>query len=200
VGLPLGIAASSSEIGPRPDPVFDDQDFDQSKGVSGFENHWYSKHLTAMDEPLLANLSLRDRDAIIYRWLWLPSFNHPVYVRIDRSHGGARLHLIVLSGLGGYGPGHVAIEKSIPLHRDEWERIAQKLNEMGYWSMPTHEKRNFGVQDATHLVWEGVGPGNYHVIVREYPVPRNEVSFFLSLVERAGIDTRKIGEKSPALR
>src|SRR5262249_23314882 len=161
-------------------------------GLSRFEDHWYSKHLTAMDEPLLGSSTRQDRDTTVYRWLWLPSFNHPIYVRIDSSHAGAELHLIVLDGQGGYEPGRVVIEKTTPLRRDEWERIAQEVQGMGYWARSTHETRDFGVQDGTHMVWEGVGPRDYHVIVRKSPIPRNEVSFFVSLLQRAGVEARTV--------
>ena len=49
-----------------------------------FVDDWYSKHLDAMGEPSLLALSQRDRDVTVYRLLWLPSFDHPVCVRIER--------------------------------------------------------------------------------------------------------------------
>ena len=53
--------------------------------INDFEVEWYSKQLVAMGERPLWKLTQGDREATVYRLLWLPSFHHPVCVRIDRS-------------------------------------------------------------------------------------------------------------------
>jgi hypothetical protein len=53
---------------------------------------WYSKHLTAMGEPSLLEVSRQDATVEVYRFLWLRSFHHPISVRlIFRKDGTAML-------------------------------------------------------------------------------------------------------------
>ncbi len=61
---------------------FPDRVFYQEKDRNDFDVEWYSKQLKAMNAPSLWKLSRRDRSATVYRFLWLPSFDHPVSVRI----------------------------------------------------------------------------------------------------------------------
>src|SRR5262249_15746244 len=53
-----------------------------------FRVEWYSKHLAAMGEPSLLELSRADA----YRFLWLRSFHHPISARlVVRNDGTATL-------------------------------------------------------------------------------------------------------------
>src|SRR5688572_20568151 len=61
---------------------FPDRIFDEEQRVDDLVDTWYSKHLRAMGEPSLVSLSSRGpRDIEAYRFLWLPTWGHPVAVR-----------------------------------------------------------------------------------------------------------------------
>src|SRR4051812_14323979 len=53
--------------------------------LSDFEDKWFSKHLSAAEEPSLFEQSLKPPPSIArsYRFTWLPSFHAPITVRID---------------------------------------------------------------------------------------------------------------------
>ena len=113
-GMAVITAFASSSYSARQPALFFPL-LDERKDLSSFDELWYSKHLEAMGESSLWKLSQRDRDATVYRLLWLPSFHHPVCVRIATTGGGTKLHARVLDGKGGYEPGRVAIDRNITL-------------------------------------------------------------------------------------
>src|SRR5262249_41516571 len=90
-------ASSSAALRP-PTRYFPKLAFGEEADAADFVTDWYSSHLRAMGEPSLWVLSRKDSGATVYRLLWLPSFHHPVCVRISRAAGGARLHVKVLDG------------------------------------------------------------------------------------------------------
>ncbi|REJ74837.1 MAG: hypothetical protein DWQ30_20035 [Acidobacteria bacterium] len=49
-----------------------------------FRREWYSKHLSALQEPSLQAVA-RDPRAEVYRFLWLRSFDQPVALRVHLS-------------------------------------------------------------------------------------------------------------------
>ena len=67
------------------EPFFPDRIFDRDKEENDFFVEWYSKHLKAMKEPSLWKLAQNDRSAIVYRFLWLPTFDRPVSIRLVKS-------------------------------------------------------------------------------------------------------------------
>jgi hypothetical protein len=131
---------------------------------------WYSKYLAAMNEDSLRALSRRHPNATIYRLLWLPTFHHPVSVRIERAGEGARLYGKVLDGKGGYDPGQLAIDRSLTLDAQRWNRLEQLLDESAYWELPTRLADDGGC-DGDQLIVEGVRAGKYHVVDRWDPDP-----------------------------
>ncbi len=74
-------------------------------------------------------LAERGRAQTVYRLLWLPSFHHPVCVRIERVGDGARLHARVLDGKGGYDPGTIAIDRTLTLTAEQWNQLERRLDE-----------------------------------------------------------------------
>ena len=167
-------ALASSSFRPRPPALyFPKLAFDDNQDHSDFVRKWYSGHLLAMGEPSLWKLSRSHRNAAVYRLLWLPSFHHSVGVRIDRTPEGAKLHVTVLDGQGGYDPGLVAIERNVMLAEDEWKNLNDYLEKAGFWAMPTRLENDDGC-DGDQLVVEGVSAGRYHVVDRWMPEPAYE--------------------------
>src|SRR5271166_4529571 len=80
------------------EPFFPDLVFDTDREGNDFIVEWYSKHLKAMKEQSLWKLSQKDRSSTVYRFLWLPTFHHPVSVRLVRSSEGVILHAVSLDG------------------------------------------------------------------------------------------------------
>jgi hypothetical protein len=93
--------------------------------VSKVENDWYPRHWEAADEPSLNERSNSPAAAetSTLRFTWLPSFQHPVIVRIERTGNEARLVAKQLSGQGGYEPGTIEREVRRPLSAAEVAKL-----------------------------------------------------------------------------
>ncbi|MFI5456796.1 MAG: hypothetical protein ACHRXM_15220, partial [Isosphaerales bacterium] len=180
--------ASSSYSARQPAPFF--PLLDEKKDLSPFDELWYSKHLYAMAEPSLWKLSQRDRDATVYRLLWLPSFHHPVSVRIARTAEGAKLHVRVLDGKGGYEPGRVAIDRNITLADEERKNLDRYLERASFWTMSTRPADDGGVEDGDQLIVEGIRGGTYHVVDRQMPDPAYE-KLCRHMLDLTGLDVQK---------
>jgi hypothetical protein len=155
---------ASSDFFRRSAPFFPDMAFGGDKSDSDFSARWYSEHLQAMDEPSLWMLSRRDPNATVYRLLWLPTADHTVCVRIERTREGAKLRARVLNGMGGYAPGQIAIDRRITLVADQLSVLDRCLKQTAFWNMPT-VLGDLGL-DGDQLIIEGVTLGKYHVVDR----------------------------------
>lgn len=90
-----------------------------------FRSEWYGKHLAAMEEPSLYELSARGRTAL--RFLWLRTFDHPIAVRLQRDATAPKLVAVSLSGEGGYEPGHVVRRIEREIEEADWRRVEAAL-------------------------------------------------------------------------
>jgi hypothetical protein len=168
----------ATSVATADEPFFPDRVFDTHEATKGFDRNdfivrAYSKHLKAMKEPSLWKLSQKDRKAIIYRFLWLPSFHRPVSVRLVKTDAGAVLHAVELDGKGGYEPGKIAVRKRITLSDKQWEETQRRLDKTKFWAMPTEDHERGGV-DGDQLILEGVMAGKYHIVDRWSPEAGNE--------------------------
>jgi hypothetical protein len=152
----------------------------------------YSEFLAAMDEPSLWVPSARGGAAASYRLLWLPSFHHPICVRIDRTGRSARLRAVVLDGKGGYEPGLIAIDRTITFGDDQWMRLESRFGGADFWSIPTDEGETSST-DGDRLIVEGVSQTRYHVVDRKEP-DRTYEELCRSMLELSGLRVRAVWE------
>ncbi len=155
-----------------------------------FSADWYSSQLYAAGEPSLWLLSRQDSEATVFRFLWVPSFDHSVCVRIARKKNGAILRAVVLDGLGGYDPGQVGIDKTVELNEAQWKELESHLEAAAFWKIPTKDPDEEGGSDGDRCVIEGVKDGLYHVVDRMDTIPTYHAlcRFMLDLT---GLKTRK---------
>src|SRR6185312_3628112 len=175
IGAALALIAGtalSSDLGRTATPFFPKPVPRANDRLSPFEIRWASKHLYSMGEPSLTALASRDREATVCRLLWLPSFHHPVSVRIERNRRGAMLRVVVLDGAGGYEPGRIAIDRQLPLRDDQWLALQTRLDRVSFWTMPA--RINDGGVDGDRVTVECVNAGKYHVVNRYEPAPAFE--------------------------
>jgi len=130
-------------------------------------------------------LSQRDPDATVYRLLWLPTFHHPVCVRIVRTGESAQLRAKVLDGRGGYERGQIAIDRSITLDVEQWKEFNRHLEKAAFWDMPSEIKLDGFIVDGDSLTLEGVKGGICHEVRRTIPDPSYEAlcSYMLELTQ-----------------
>jgi Leucine Rich Repeat (LRR) protein len=134
------------------------------KGViSNYSVDWYSEDLYAMKEPSLWSLSKEDPKAVVLCFVWLPSFDPSVAVRVVLSDQGAKLHAVQLDAVSGYLGGKPTVRKSVTLTREQCAELKRLVDDAGFWSMPSNCVEH-GVEDGASYVFEGVNEGKYHVV------------------------------------
>lgn len=137
--------------------------------LSGFEDSWYSKHLTAAREPTL----YRDPRAVgvvpsaSLRFTWLRSFDAPVIVRVETQGNRTRLFAKRLSGAGGYGPGEVDRTVERDLTSREIGSLNRTLARVRLFAQPMADC-NMGC-DGAEWIFEGADGSGYHFMSRWSP-------------------------------
>lgn len=134
--------------------------------VSGVESalssiNWYSKHLRALNEPVLSD-TLPTK---IYRFTYLPTFDNPIVIRLENHNDIVSIHWKVSNGAGGYEPGEVIVNESKELTTEEWRLIENKINSIDFWKLPTAEKGIMGT-DGSRWILEGKYFVKYKVVDR----------------------------------
>jgi hypothetical protein len=128
----------------------------------------YSRHLKALREPSLWELSQADPNAEVYRFLWLRSLRHPIAIRVVvRSNGSGWIHSRMTTGKGGSEPGRITHSSVSWLRKARTRAWLTAFESADFWSLPT-------LLDAVHVdgaewIFEGVRNGRYHVIDRWSP-------------------------------
>ena len=149
--------------------------------VDEFRRGWYSKHFVAARESPLFGSDAQTA----YRLTFLPSFSHPLIVRIEERTEGSLVVAKELDGAGGYDPGEVLIEKHRPLARGEWERLVAEIDAMQFWQTPTHACAGRSHHhDGAVWILEGNRGGEYQLSEWHWP----ECSVCLQLLELSELD------------
>jgi hypothetical protein len=149
-----------------------------------FRVNWYVPHLLSMQEQPLYP-AVVDRPAV-YRLLFLPTFGHPVVVRLTEAAGGGwRVVCKRSDGRGGYGPGPLVSQQERDLLPAEARQLGRLLEGAGFWVTPSF-KETEGL-DGSQAVLEGVCEGRYHVVDRWSPrgTPYAELVQFLLKLGRS---------------
>jgi hypothetical protein len=148
------------------------------------EPHRFEKLLAAFHEPDLCRGRIEEH-AHSYRFLWIPTFDHPVFMRVDiGGDGNATLQTKALSGAGGYELGRLETAQPRRLVFEEESTLYSTLADMGFWTLPTRVKNPYAiVLDGTTWVIEGVRDGKCHVVTRDAsPLAEVFTDYFLGKV------------------
>jgi hypothetical protein len=151
-----------------------------------FSVDWYSKHLKALHEPSLWELSRKDPHAEVYRFLWLRSFDHPMAVRLvirssgSGASGSGWMNSRMTSGQGGLEPGRITRYNVFLLTKAKTQEFLNALESANFWNLPALPEAN---EEEVHLdgaqwIVEGVRNGQYHVVDRWSPEKGDPVREF----------------------
>lgn len=131
------------------------------------EADWYAPHLRAAEEEPLWGKHPRPGEQTV-RFTFLPSFDHPIVVRIDRRPGRPdRLTVTRLTGGGGYWSGSVSdriVRDLTAAETGEFHRLLERTRVLD--AAPTG--CNFGL-DGTRWIVEADGPDHYRYVNRWSP-------------------------------
>lgn len=154
-------------------------------GISEFEQTWFSKQLSAMDEPVLfTDKSITE----VYRFTWLRTFHHPVAIRIEKRINNYILHWKLCDGTGGYKPGNLTVNKSKIITQEVWDKFKNYLLKAGFWKMPS--SINESGDDGAQWILEGKEIAKYHVVDRWTPTASS--NFYKSCDYLIGLTDLKI--------
>ena len=133
-----------------------------------FRIKWYSKHLYALNEPLLYN-KLTTKET--YRFTWLRTFHNPVVIRIEKSNNNYMLYWKVCNGAGGYSPGKLKKNKQKKISLDDWNGFNNLLDSIDYWNIKKTGALIFC--DGARWILEGSTRDKYYVIDIQSPNEAN---------------------------
>jgi hypothetical protein len=139
--------------------------------LSIVEKSWYPEQLDAAGEPSLYLVSQanRPRGQESLRFTWLPTFHHPVVVRIETlDDGEQKLIATRLSGAGGYDPGEVKDRIERMLTPAESRRLEKMLNQTRIFGLPPTLCADGGA-DGAQWIFEAADVGGYHFVNRWSP-------------------------------
>lgn len=154
VALALALPVAAQTVDYFPDGIFGPR-------THAFVERWYSRHLSAMGEPSL--YALRGHDRHVVRLLRLPTWGHPIAIRVERTATGATLTRRELSGQGGYDPGRIASDSTRTLRREDWRAIDAALRGARFFEAPALGPLGM---DGTQWILEVVDGDAYHVVDR----------------------------------
>jgi hypothetical protein len=145
-------------------------------------------------------LPIENPESEIYRITFIPTFYHPINIRVEKHWDSYILVAKRLSGQGGYDAGHLKIEKRRKLKQVEWEQLAELLNKANFWQLPFEEKEPEPNEkgevticlDGSEWTLEGVRGGKYHAVNRYCPEDKSFEAVGLYLAKISGL---KINER-----
>jgi hypothetical protein len=152
---------------------------------------WYSRHLAALQEPSLWR-AREETSRHCYRFLWLRAFHAPIAVRleIDPSETGL-LVVKMTNGQGGYEPGDLVLDRTVPLAREQATDFLVYLAKASFWEMPVRDPTRLGL-DGAEWVIEGIRDRRYHVVSRWCPDEGPYRDAALTLVQWADLEVSEI--------
>lgn len=130
----------------------------------------YSRQLKALHEPSLWELSRKDPNAVVYRFLWLRSFHHPIAIRVvEHPNGSGWIYARMTSGRGGAEPGSILRYSNSWLRKARTEEWLAEFETTNFWSLPALLPDAHDSADGARWILEGVRNGQYHVVDRWSP-------------------------------
>lgn len=142
-----------------------------------------------------AVLPVDDADAEIYRITFMPTFYHPIKIRVEKHKNDYFLIAKQLSGQGGYDAGKLKTEKRRRLRPQEWRRLLALLKAAKFWELPYLEKEPAPNEkgettvcvDGAEWLIEGVSNAQYHAVDRYCPEVKSFEAIGLYLVKLSGL-------------
>jgi enterochelin esterase family protein len=146
-----------------------------------FRREWYSRHLYGMQEPSLSQD--KAKADVVYRFVWLRSFHHPISVRVEKTGSSIDLYAVELDGAGGYDPGRILRKTQKVLPVADFEKLADRLGKPEFWQRKAREN---GL-DGAEWILETTQNGRYQVAVEWSPKSGEFRDVCLVFLELAGL-------------
>lgn len=139
--------------------VKNEEFYQRRKKSALFRNNWYSKQLSALDEPKL----FIDYKHDAYRFTWLRTFHNPISIRVEKISNSIFIIVKQSNGAGGYNPGKLIVNDTINLSSNQWENLKNKVENLNFWNIPSVKKNDLITTDGSEWIFEAKIGDNYHM-------------------------------------
>lgn len=163
--------------------------------LSTVETEWYPSQWSAACEPPLEDAATSETSSqFTFRFSYLPSFDSPIFMRLESHDNGHILIVKQMTGSGGYDPGIISRSKEIELTEDEVAAIHESIVgilEARDESIATSRQEGpkdtcFFTFDGTQLVLETVQDGQYDLVQDNTPKEGPLFDLGLMLLTKTG--------------
>jgi len=161
--------------------------YQKRKKFALFINSWFSKQLTALDEPRL----YKNYDFDTYRFTWLRTSRNPISIRLEKRNNGYFLFVKRADGLGGYDPGQLVQNDTIRITERQWKGVVRKVNNINFWGIPTVKKSNKAVKDGAMWIFEARKDVKYNMVYRHSPKGTEVRKLCIVFLEMSGLKIHK---------
>jgi len=152
-----------------------------------FVNTWFSKQLTALDEPKLYT----DYTFETYRFTWLRTFHNPVSIRLEKRNAEYFVFVKRTNGAGGYNPGQLVQNDTIRITESQWNDVMTKIYNINFWEIPTIEKSDMIVMDGAMWIFEARKKSKYNMVYRQSGKGPEIKDLCMMLIDLSGIKVKK---------
>ena len=136
--------------------------------ISEVESDWFPSQWKAACEPsFFALANSASRNEFKFRFSYLPSFDHPIFITVQSETRGLVLIAKQLTGVGGYDPGMIGRSKELVLTGTQSAQFRDLLDKGGVFT-EAPGKCDFGL-DRTYWIFEQVHDGRYQLVKRRSP-------------------------------
>ena len=147
----------------------------------------FSKHLFALNEPLLFNT---ESEKEVYRFTWLRTFNNPISIRIEKSENSIWLYTKVCNGAGGYAPGRLKTNRKKKIKKAEWEKFEKIIKQLDYWNI--EYSGHLPGNDGAQWILEGSTKEQYSILFKQSPNKKSDYYMACNyLIELSGLKIKK---------
>lgn len=173
---------------------FPPQTFSSDPEVEKAVVNWYSKYLTAMNEPSLFCTKEKDE---VYRISLFPAFGLPTTFRTKLSDGKeflifkqVNVKTIIKKDRDPINiPGKLKINKTINFTETQWKEFMSYIKKMSFWTLST--RSDVIGEDGVIILIEGTNEGKYHVIKRWLPGAEKPIQdFYFYLSKMSGLKSK----------
>jgi hypothetical protein len=154
----------------------------------------YRNTLTIFKEP---QIFPAPSNSEVYRVFIVPTFRHPISIRIAKTRAGYFLFAKGLSGQGGYKWGRLNRLTQRRLNQTEWQGFVDRLYASMFWTLPSNDEEPKPDEkgavtvclDGTSWYLEGVRGRDYQAVDRYCPASKTfkAVGLYMLKLSRLGI-------------
>lgn len=176
---------------------FPPQTFSSDPEIEKAVVNWYSKYLTAMNEPSLFCTKEKDE---VYRISLFPAFGLPTTFRTKLSD---RKEFLIFKQVNVKTiikkdrdpvniPGKLKINKTINLTEEQQKEFISYMKKMSFWSLST--TNDIIGEDGVIILIEGIKDGKYHVVKRWLPGAEKSIKdCYFYLFKISGLQSKTKG-------